>query len=380
VKKELMTAFLTWRNLADNPIRTLVAIAGVCFAVALLFMQLGFREGVGNTANLILGALNFDIVVTSPNYVMLTQAQTFPRRRLVQASANPDVTTVMPLYVSRQNWRHTERRYFRSVVVIGIRPTDEVASNPELDAQRSLLAKGDTMLVDTLTRADVGPRYTGLVTQVGSLNLTVAGTFTIGPGFETGMMFVSDKTFSRLFGGWPLDRVNLGLIKVRKGADPQNVADDLGSFLPADVRVLTRERIEKEEKKYWVTNTSTGIISGSGVAVAVLFGVVIVYQVLSLEVNSRLPEYATLKAMGYSDAYLALVVLQQAVFMAVLSYIPGFLIALGIYAAARGVTNLPVAMTRDRAVAVFFATLFMCSFSGLLAIRFLRKADPVDLF
>ncbi len=114
--------------------------------------------------------------------------------------------------------------------------------------------------------------------------------------------------------------------------------------------------------------------------VALLFGIVIIYQVLSLEVNSRLPEYATLKAMGFSDAYLALVVLQQAVFMAVLSYIPGFLIALGIYATARGVTNLPISMTVWRAVEVFLATLFMCSFSGLMAIRFLRKADPVDLF
>ncbi len=376
-----MTAFLTWRNLADNPVRTLVAVAGVCFAVALLFMQLGFRAGVGRTANLVLGRLDFDIVLTSPNYVMLTQAQTFPRRRLYQASANPDVENVMPLYVSRQNWRNTETRYFRSVVVIGIRPSDEkVILNRELDAKRPLLALDDTMLVDSLTRSDVGPRHVGLVTQVGPLNLKVVGEFTIGPGFETGMIVVSDKTFSRLYGGWPLDQVHLGLVNVREGADPQKVAKKLREYLPADVRVLTRDEIEEEEEDYWVTNTSTGIIFGSGVIVALLFGIVIIYQVLSLEVNSRLPEYATLKAMGISDAYLALVVLQQAVFMAVLSYIPGFLIALGIYATARAVTHLPITMTVWRAVGVFIATLLMCSFSGLMAIRFLRKADPVDLF
>ncbi|MGO9463340.1 MAG: ABC transporter permease DevC [Isosphaeraceae bacterium] len=376
-----MTAFLTWRNLADNPVRTLVAVAGVCFAVALLFMQLGFRAGVGRTANLVLGRLDFDIVLTSPNYVMLTQAQTFPRRRLYQASANPDVANVMPLYVSRQNWRNAKARYFRSVVVIGIRPSDEkVILNRELDAKRPLLALDDTMLVDSLTRSDVGPRHVGLVTQVGPLNLKVVGEFTIGPGFETGMIVVSDKTFSRLYGGWPLDQVHLGLVNVREGADPQKVAKKLREYLPADVRVLTRDEIEEEEEDYWVTNTSTGIIFGSGVIVALLFGIVIIYQVLSLEVNSRLPEYATLKAMGFSDAYLALVVLQQAVFMAVLSYIPGFLIALGIYATARAVTHLPITMTVWRAVGVFIATLLMCSFSGLMAIRFLRKADPVDLF
>jgi putative ABC transport system permease protein len=111
-----------------------------------------------------------------------------------------------------------------------------------------------------------------------------------------------------------------------------------------------------------------------------LFGIVIIYQVLSLEVNSRLPEYATLKAMGYSDLYLAFVVLQQAIFLAVLSYIPGFLIGLWIYALARRITHLPIGMTPERAGGVFLATLVMCSISGLMAVRFLRRADPVDLF
>jgi putative ABC transport system permease protein len=375
-----MTAFLTWRNLADNPVRTLVAIAGVSLAAALLFMQLGFLAGVGRIANLVLGALDFDIVLTSPNYVMLTQAQTFPRRRLYQAYANPDVEKVSPVYASRQNWRNPVTRYFRSVVVIGIDPSDEVVLNPELEAQRSKLAAHDSVLIDRLTRDDVGPRETGLVTQVGPVNLKISGEFTIGPGFETGLIVVSDQTFSRLYGGWPLDRVHLGLVKVRPGADPKKVALELSRDLPADVWVRTRSEIEKKEEEYWVINTSTGIIFESGVIVAWLFGIVIIYQVLSLEVNSRLPEYATLKAMGFSDSYLARVVLQQAVLMAILSYIPGFLIGLGIYGLARWLTSLPIEMTLARAVGVFLATLFMCSLSGLMAIRFLRRADPVDLF
>jgi putative ABC transport system permease protein len=375
-----MTAFLTWRNLADKPVLTVAAIAGVCSAVALLFMQLGFLAAVGRTANLVLKALEFDIVLTSPNYVMLTQAQTFPRARLYQASANSEVEKVMPLYVSRQNWRHPEKRYFRSVVVMGINPSDAVIKNRELDEERPLLTALDTVLVDTLTRDDVGPREPGLITQVGQLNLKVVGDFTIGPGFETGLIVVSDKTFSRLYGGWPLDRVSLGLLKLYPDADAEKVAKDLSTYLPPDVQVLKRSEIENQEERYWVVNTSTGIIFRSGVIMAWLFGIVIIYQVLSLEVNSRLPEYATLKAMGYSDSRLALVVLQQAVFLAVLGYIPGYLIGLGIYSLARGVTNLPISMTLVRAAGVFLATLLMCSFSGLMAIRFLRRADPVDLF
>jgi putative ABC transport system permease protein len=375
-----MTVFLTWRNLADKPVLTLAAVAGVCSAVALLFMQLGFLAGVGRTANLVINALDFDIMLTSPNYVMLTQAQTFPRARLYQAEANSGVEKVMAMYVSRQNWRHPEKRYFRSVVVIGINPSDVVIKNRKLNEKRPLLTTDDTVLIDTLTREDVGPRTPGLVTQVGQLNLKIVGDFTIGPGFETGLIVVSDKTFSRLYGGWPLDQVSLGLVKLRDGANASEVAEELRTYLPPDVRVWTAGKIKLEEENYWVTNTSTGIIFRSGVIMAWLFGIVIIYQVLSLEVNSRLPEYATLKAMGYSDSYLALVVLQQAIFLAILGYIPGFLIGLLIYALARDVTNLPISMTPQRAAGVFVATFVMCAFSGLMASRFLRRADPVDLF
>src|SRR5262249_7728398 len=153
-----------------------------------------------------------------------------------------------------------EKRYFRSVVVVGIDPSDEVIQNRQLDAQRPLLTVDDTVLIDSRTRDDVGPRSPGLVTQVGQLNLKIVGEFTVGPGFETGLIVVSDQTFSRLYGGWPLDHVHLGLIKLHPNVDPRKVAEDLASYLPPDVRVRTRDDLAHHEREYWVTNTSTGII------------------------------------------------------------------------------------------------------------------------
>jgi putative ABC transport system permease protein len=144
--------------------------------------------------------------------------------------------------------------------------------------------------------------------------------------------------------------------------------------------VLTREQLAERETHFWVVSTSTGIIFGSGVVVALLFGIVIIYQVLSLEVTHRLPEYATLKAMGYSDRFLAWVVVQQALILGVASYVPGFFFALVIYYLGGSVTKLPVIMTWERALLVFVANLVMCTLSGVLALRSLKLADPVDLF
>jgi putative ABC transport system permease protein len=375
-----MGTSLAFRNLLEHKVRTLVAIAGVCFAITLVFMQLGFFAAVTNTAVLIYDSLQFDIVLCSPRYVVLTQAGSFPHRRLYQAQAHPDVARVMPLHVRYHLWRNPLTRRHWGVVVLGIRPTDPVSTNPEIEQLRPLLAKPDTVLIDRLSRRDVGPQDRGLVVEVGPRNLTIIGQFTIGPGFENAVILVGDETFAALYGGAPLDKTTLGLVQLRPGAEPDRVAEELRRQLPSDVQVFTRAQMKAHEQHYWIVSTSTGVIFGAGVIVALLFGVVIIYQVLSLEVSNRLPEYATLKAMGFSDRYLALVVLQQGVIFSALSYIPAYVQALVIYRVSVGLTNLPVYMTTTRAVTVFFLSLVMSSLSGLLALRILRRADPVDLF
>lgn len=368
------------KNLTHSKVRTLVAIGGVCFAVTLLFMQLGFFATVSQSAMLVYNGLDFDIVLTSPNYVVLNQANTFPRSRLYQARANPDVERVMPVQVGRHMWRNPETRFHWPTVVLGVNPSDPVSLRPDLARQIPALARPDTLLIDRHSKTVLGPQNAGVETEVGSRNLTIIGQFTLGTGFEAGLIMVGDQTFARVFGGRSLSSVNVGLVKLRAGADPQRVAAQLRRDLPADVRVLTRTELAANEERYWHVNTSTGVIFGCGVLVAILFGVVITYQVLSLEVNQRLSEYATLKAVGFSDGYMSWIVLKQAAFFAAVSFVPGVFIAMGIYHIGAIMSGLPMGMTFARAASVFCVNLLLCCLSGLLALRILRRADPVDLF
>ena len=111
-----------------------------------------------------------------------------------------------------------------------------------------------------------------------------------------------------------------------------------------------------------------------------IVGIVIVYQILYSDVSEHLPEYATLKAMGYSDRYLLGVLLQEALFLAVLGYIPAFFLSFGLYQLTYAATMLPITMKLERAITVFILTVIMCSFSGAIAMRKLRTADPADVF
>jgi putative ABC transport system permease protein len=252
---------------------------------------------------------------------------------------------------------------------------------PEVLHGLKALRPDEAVFFDRRTRPDYGPRETGTLTELDGHRIHVVGHYDMGAGLAAyGTLIVSDQNFSRLSDGLTLDQVNLGLVRLKPDADLERSAQVLREALPSDVRVLTRREIEKGEKEYWVSLTSTGLIFGLGTVVACLVGVVIVYQVLSSDLTRHLREYATLKAIGYTDRHLTVLVLQKVLALAVVAYAPALVAVLGLYAAARRVTFLPIYMNPGRAVVVLGLTIGIGAVAASLSLRKLRVADPADLF
>jgi putative ABC transport system permease protein len=111
-----------------------------------------------------------------------------------------------------------------------------------------------------------------------------------------------------------------------------------------------------------------------------IVGAVIVYQILYTDVTDHLSEYATLKAMGHGDRFLFSIVLNEALILSVLGFLPGFAIAQALYVATHRSTHLPIAMTVERVAFVLSMTMGMCILSGALAMRKLKSADPAEIF
>jgi putative ABC transport system permease protein len=184
------------------------------------------------------------------------------------------------------------------------------------------------------------------------------------------------------FDPFPLNRVNLGLVKLNPDAELDAVVKDLQRILPKDVEVITQEEAIDRDREYWIGATSTGFIFGMGVIVSCIVGVVIVYQILYTDVSSHLRQYATLKAMGYRSRVLCAIVIQEAVILAILGYIPGFAISLGLYDLTLRATSggLPIAMEFGRAIFVLLLTILMCTISGLVSLQKVISADPAEVF
>ena len=381
-----------WLQLKHQKVRLLVALSGVIFSVVIIFMQLGIRDALFDSAVRFHQSLQGDIFLISPRSTALIAMKSFPERRLLQSLAFDEVDYVSPIYLDFAQWKNPNtRNYWRNIFVLGINLRHPVLNLPGITENIEKLKMPNTVLFDQGSRSEFGTiaqdfRRDGSVsTELGNPNgnrkVNVVGLFQFGTSFGSdGNLVTSHINFLRIFDNRQKGFIDVGLIKLKPDQDIQKTLEKLRKYLPKDVRVLSKSEFVNFEKKYWQTSTAIGFIFNLGVALGIIVGVVVVYQILYTNVSEHLSEYATLKAMGYRHRYLLSMVLQQAFLIAVLGYIPGFLIANIQYEFTKNATLLPVNMSLDRAVFVFILTLVMAFVSGATAVKKLQDADPADIF
>jgi len=378
---------LAWLLLTRQPVRLAVALAGISFAGILMFMQLGFRDGLFDASVTIHRLFDADLVLISPRSTSSVSMAGFPRRRLVQAMADPAVEGITQSHWNLLLWRNPETRGTRSVLALGFEPGDPLFTDPGLAPKAQLLTQKGRVLFDQQSRPEFGPvarwfrQGRTVDSEIAGKRVRVAGLVSLGTSFGAdGNLLTSSETFLELMPNTPPGSIEVGLIRLRPGADAAAAVERLRAQLPDDVTVLTKQGFINFEQDYWRTSTSIGFIFTLGAAMGFVVGCVIVYQVLYSDVSDHLPEYATLMAMGYRLPDLLGVVAREGLLLASFGYLPAYAAGQGLYALVRSATQLPVSMDPSRSTTVFLMILVMCMASAGLAMRRLADADPAEIF
>jgi putative ABC transport system permease protein len=277
--------------------------------------------------------------------------------------------------------------------------------------------------------------------EVANRKLTIGGLFELGASFAAdGAVITSDTNFLRIFDSRRSGLINVGLINLKPDASPYEAMRNFILSQPSDHVILPREKLQPDgkrvqilykesidangkmireenkdkvfvyktdltvedlkkthdaavddtriltmegyidfEKGYWQKSTAIGFIFSLGTVMGFIVGIVIVYQILYTDVSDHLAEYATLKAMGYGNLYLAQVVIQEAFVLSILGFIPGLGISFGLYNLTKNATLLPLYIW-DKAIPVMILTMVMCVISGAISLRKVQSADPAEIF
>ncbi len=395
-----MRTNLALQNIMHNKSRAVLSVAGISVAIILMFMQLGFRGAVENTATTIYEKIDFDLMVRSPNYLYLVLPGQIPRQTLLEISGQEQIESVSPLHVSMADWENPQNSDTRrGVVVLGVDPTSPTFKKESDQVSRDLnrLTNVNSVLIDKKSFPEFGPANgfefgpddIGVTTKVSGKPIRIAGLFEMGSGLTAnGAMITTENGFDRLV---PMDAkhfVSMGLIKLTPGISSQEKQELIARLLNrfrdqngmAQVEVLTKEEVYERELNRWLGETPIGFVFTLGVIISLIVGAAIVYMVLSTDVASRLGEYATLKAMGYSGTFLGLVVLKQAMYLALFAFVPSLLISLLLYQITAVAAQIPIFMTLARVLFVLTLSFVMSIASGSLAVRKLWQAEPAELF
>jgi putative ABC transport system permease protein len=378
---------LAWRQLRKEKRRLAAALAGVAFAVILMLVQLGFEQALFKSVGLLYSHLTADLVLISPKYQNATSTGQFTERRLYQAVAAGDIAWTAPLYLSDGMWKNPVDHTERDIFLIGVPPHDGIFDLPEVNAAMPSLKNVDTVLFDASSRPEFGPIAEELRTKrrldvgLSGVTMSVAGTFHLGASFAVdGNVLMSDLTFRQTHPDRSLSLIDVGLIGLKPGVDAETAQRRIQAILPNDVLVLTRAALLQREQAYWAGNTPIGFVFRLGLIMGLIVGSVVVYQILYSDVSEHLAEYATLKAIGYTNRFLFGVVIQEALILSILGFLPGVALSQVVFLIAYQATLLPLRLDPVRLGAVYVLTAGMCAFSGALAMRKVKSADPADIF
>jgi putative ABC transport system permease protein len=377
---------LAWAQLSHQKVRTGIAMGGIAFANVLIFMQLGFVNLFAGGATLLPKHIQGDLFITNTDAKLIDPFSTFDRTRLYQAAAFDGIIFAEPLYLKYGTWAYNKETISYDTRVFAYNPQVQIFDLPEVNQQKSKLSEPFTVLFDRLSRSELGPVPTEMEKKetisvmLNNQRTFVNGLFSLGCSFflSGGNLITSDRNFADMFGASSLDQVSLGVLRVRPGTDLIALKLGIEKAVPG-IKALNHQELQAREVAFQETNPSSTIFN-FGAIMGFIVGVAIVYQVLYSDVSDHLAEYATLKAIGYSNRSLLIVIFQEALFLAVLGYIPGFIATLGMYQLLTTLTKLELIMTVNLAVTVFILTLAMCLISGAIASNKLRAADPADVF
>ena len=412
-------ASIARKNLLEDIPRFIVAQAGILFAVSLVTIQTGILNGFARSTTLLIDKSNADIWIASDEMVNFELTDPLLYGQLSQAKTIEGVQQAEALILGSVRWR-PQNGEMSPLMVIGFNPNGQLF-NPGnvIEGNVKDLKEPFAVMADQSRLSSMLSEGIGTTAIAGSLPAKLVavtkGTQSI---VSSTLLFTSLENANTYISAGINAEVNCKVVgagnlqctKVVEKKDPTQklkeiptpkkleIADPIAYILVKakpgeDLQVLkqrieeeingtnayTKEELSEKTRFFWLARTNIGLVLGMGAIVGVIVGIVVVAQILYSSVSDHIKEFGTLKAMGASDKELYAVIVEQAIWMAVLGYIPGMLVCLGLssWVASKGIIIL---ITPWSALGVLGVTVVMCVGSAFFAIQKVTRIDPAIVF
>jgi len=368
------------QNLTQHLTRTLSALLGTTVAVFLLLLQVQLLDSVRTKATQLYDLFDFDLAVVSNTYQFMYAAEPFNAVRLAQARVDDAVADVFALNIRVTDWFSEATGKESSLLLFGIDLKPAFIHDAALRRALPLLRQRGGVALDAFSHSDFGPRSVGAFGRARNKEVRVVAPFELGMFFfADGSAMMSNDYFPD-FAGRSYLETSVGMIRLKPGVSVSGAKRRLRHALPRDVVIFTRDELIGQEQAYFVSVKPIGIMFRAGMVIAFVVGGAILFQVLSTEINNRLKEFATFKAIGFGSLFLYGIGIAQILLFSVVGFVLAAFASVGVSTIIRNVIHLPMSLEPGLIITVFGATLLMCVVPGFVTLRRVRLADPAELY
>lgn len=383
------------KNLFQDLPRFIVAQAGIMFSVGLVTIQIGILNGFTRSSTVLIENADADIWVTSEELRHFALTLPLEYKQLAEAKEVEGVDRAEPLIAQSTVWRDKSNQ-IAPIRIIGFDPQDTLFRPRTLlegtlkdiqEPYKIFVDKADLKLLDVSEvgdRAEIGS-YEGEIKGITTGTRSIVASpyiFTSLPNataYLNSPIATPDETPPDPPDLTDQNRITYILIKAAPTENLQVLKDRLEKALPG-TKAFTQTELTELTQTYWQQSTGVGYILGLGAVVGIVVGTVVVGQILYSSVTDHLREFGTMKAMGSSDWYIYRVILEQALWMAVLGYLPGMGLCLGLGAWTIQAQAIQILISPATAAGVFVVTVAMCSGAAIFAIQKVTRLDPALVF
>ena len=371
---------LARRNLFHDRVRFAVTLTGIVFALVLIIVQFGLFLGFTTTTSNNIDHSNADIWIVFHGVGYFDTGRMFSERKFYEVLSVPGVQQAEKYIQNFAYWKKPDGGV-ENVQVIGFHPGSGLGEPWNVIEGSALDVKlEDGVIVDELYKEKLGVQKIGDRVEIGDHRARVVG-FTRGIRSFTTSPFVYTSFKNSLNYTRPEaheDQLAYILVKVTPGFTSDEVLKNLRTRL-TDVDIYSSQEFSRRTRFYWMFTTGAGLAVLTAALMGLIVGIAVVAQTIYAATMDHIREYGTLKAMGATNGYLYRVLIEQAVWSAVLGY--GFaMVAAYFIVEASEKGGALILMPLPMKIGMLFLAVFMCIAAALVSINKVTRLDPAMVF
>lgn len=302
---------LVLANLKTRPFRTLISIVGVALGVILILLFTGLARGMSE--NMAKRAANWkaEIVFTRPGAMEITSSNasvstTYAKRLLeiegVQSTV-PVIRYITPDSTGRWGIRQLD----------GVEWDSFAAMNEMQILEGRAPVANDETIVDERQLTDDKLKVGDTMELFGDRKYKIVGVFSPPSGARIKMSLAAMQDALQT------DKCTYVLVKIKDGANVEEVAARINQQLPGNKINLTRDLIIDAQDRIPALNTFLKVLVGLGAFVSTIFVLLSMYTTIT----ERRKEIGILKSLGASKSFIIRVIEGEAFLIGILGVLFG---------------------------------------------------------